>query len=84
MRLANKRDHWYGANQAVFKTTPAGNDEKSLGGEIDVVYTLFFQNNHVGWQICYGHFFDGDYLKKNSNGQSADQNWGYTQLWINF
>jgi hypothetical protein len=84
MRLANKRDHWYGANQAVFKTTPAGNNEKSLGGEIDVVYTLFFQNNHVGWQIGYGHFFDGDYLKKNSNGQSADQNWGYTQLWINF
>jgi hypothetical protein len=84
MRLANKRDHWYGANQAVFKTTPAGNDEKSLGGEIDVVYTLFFQNNHVAWQIGYGHFFDGDYLKKNSDGQSNDQNWGYTQLWINF
>ena len=84
MRLANKRDHWYGANQAVFKTTPAGNNEKSLGGEIDVVYTLFFQNNHVGWQIGYGHFFDGDYLKKNSDGQSNDQNWGYTQLWINF
>lgn len=84
MRLANKRDHWYGANQAVFKVTPAGNNEKSLGGEIDVVYTLFFQNNHVGWQIGYGHFFDGDYLKKNSDGQSTDQDWGYTQLWINF
>lgn len=84
MRLANENDHWYGANQAVFKTTPAGNDEKSLGGEIDVTYTLFFQNNHVGWQIGYGHFFDGDYLKENSNGQSTDQDWGYTQLWINF
>ncbi|MGD9852579.1 MAG: alginate export family protein [Nitrospirales bacterium] len=84
MRLANKNDQWYGASQAVFKTTPAGNKEKSLGGEIDVVYTLFFQNNRVGWQLGYGHFFDGDYLKKNSGGQSSDQNWGYTQLWINF
>ncbi|MDR4493713.1 MAG: alginate export family protein [Nitrospirales bacterium] len=84
MRLANKNDQWYGANQAVFKTTPAGNNEKSLGGEIDVVYTLFFQNNKVGWQLGYGHFFDGDYVKKGSGGQSSDQNWGYTQLWINF
>ncbi len=85
MRLANENDNWYGANQAVFKTTPAGNNEKSLGGEIDVVYTLFFQNNKVGWQVGYGHFFAGDYLTKNdSGGATNDQDWGYTQLWINF
>ncbi len=85
MRLANRDDNWYGANQAVFKTTPAGNKEKSLGGEIDVVYTLFFQNNKVGWQIGYGHFFAGDYLTKNDeSGATNDQDWGYTQLWINF
>jgi hypothetical protein len=83
MRLANKNDNWYTASQATFFNTPAGNNEKSLGGEIDVVYTLFFQNNHVGWQVGYGHFFTGDYLKKNGFG-TADQNWGYTQLWINF
>jgi hypothetical protein len=83
MRLANQRDHWYTANQSVFFLTPTNNTEKSLGGEIDVVYTLFFQNNHVGWQIGYGHFFTGDYLKKNGFG-TADQNLGYTQLWINF
>ena len=86
MRLANENDNWYGANQAVFKRTPAGNSEKSLGGEIDVVYTLFFQNNKVGWQLGYGHFFAGDYLEKNASSKSDvdDQNWGYTQLWINF
>ena len=83
MRLANAEDNWYTASQATFFNTPAGNKEKSLGGEIDVVYTLFFQNNKVGWQIGYGHFFTGDYLKKNGFG-TADQNWGYTQLWINF
>jgi hypothetical protein len=85
MRLANEDDNWYGANQAVFKVTPNGNNEKSLGGEIDVVYTLFFQNNKVGWQLGYGHFFAGDYLTKNDVGSAADdQNWGYTQLWVNF
>ncbi len=85
MRLANEADNWYGANQAVFKTTPAGNKEKSLGGEIDVVYTLFFQGNRVGWQVGYGHFFAGDYLTKNDvGGATQDQNWGYTNLWINF
>lgn len=85
MRLANENDNWYGANQAVFKTTPAGNSEKSLGGEIDVAYTLFFQNNKVGWQLGYGHFFAGDYLTKNDVGNATnDQNWGYTQLWVNF
>ena len=85
MRLANQNDNWYGANQAVFKTTPAGNTEKSLGGEIDIVYTLFFMNNKVGWQLGYGHFFAGDYLTKNDVGSTAnDQDWGYTQLWVNF
>lgn len=85
MRLANANDNWYGADQAVFKRTPAGNKEKSLGGEIDVVYTLFFQGNHVGWQIGYGHFFAGDYLTKNdANGATNDMDWGYTQLWVNF
>ncbi len=83
MRLAEENDNWYGANQAVFKTTPAGNNEKSLGGEIDIVYTMFFQDNKVGWQIGAGHFFTGDYSSKNNLG-TADQNWGYTQLWINF
>jgi hypothetical protein len=85
LRLAKQNDNWYGANQAAFKLTPDGNTEKSLGGEIDVVYTLFFQNNKVGWQLGYGHFFAGDYLDKNSKGSVAkDQNWGYTQLWVNF
>ena len=85
LRLANEADNWYGAGQTVFKTTPQGNSEKSLGGEIDVVYTLFFQNNKVGWQLGYGHFFAGDYLKKNAKSSDVDdQNWGYTQLWINF
>jgi len=83
MRLANEKDNWYTASQATFFNTPANNSEKSLGGEIDVVYTLFFQNNKVGWQVGYGHFFTGDYLSKNGFG-TADQNWGYTQLWINF
>ncbi len=91
LRLADKGDAWYGANQAVFRNAGAGNDEKSLGGEIDVVYTLFFQGNKVGWQIGYGHFFTGDYISKNKDSKGtgafssdADQNWGYTQLWINF
>jgi hypothetical protein len=85
MRLAKQNDNWYGASQAVKKFTPDGNTEKSLGGEIDVVYTLFFQNNKVGWQLGYGHFFTGDYLDKNGVGSAAkDQNWGYTQLWVNF
>ncbi len=83
-RLANENDNWYGANQAVFKTTPAGNSEKELGSEIDVVYTLFFQGGRVGWQFGYGHFFAGDYLTKNDAGGTSDGDWGYTQLWINF
>jgi len=83
MRLAEAEDNWYNAGQGIFKQTPVGNNEKSLGGEIDVVYTLFFQNNKVGWQLGYGHFFTGDYNKKNGFG-TADQNWGYTQLWVNF
>lgn len=83
MRLANRRDNWYGANQAVFLQSSATNQAASLGQELDIVYTLFFQNNKVGWQVGWGHFFAGEFVKRNSTG-STDQDWGYTQLWINF
>ncbi|MDH5775369.1 MAG: alginate export family protein, partial [Nitrospirota bacterium] len=93
MRLANQEDCWYGAGQGcnAFSARNPQNNENSLGWELDVVYTLFFQNNKVGWQFGYGHFFTGDYIAKNDKGNgtgafanAADQNWGYTQLWINF
>ena len=91
MRLAQEEDCWYGAAQGCIFNAGQTNDQKSLGWELDVVYTLFFQNNKVGWQFGYGHFFTGDYISKNDKGNgtgsfanAADQNWGYTQLWINF
>ena len=96
MRLANKQDNWYTAGQGTpFGLTPAGNDEKSIGGEIDVVYTLFFTpGNHVAWQIGGGVWLPGDYVDGNAvaaatafgrnSGNASTESWGYTQLWINF
>jgi len=91
MRLAQQEDRWYNAPQGTFLNAGAGNKQNSLGWELDVVYTLFFMNGKVGWQLGGGHFFTGDYVSKNSGskgtqafGKAQDQNWGYTQLWINF
>ncbi|MDD9860381.1 MAG: alginate export family protein [Nitrospira sp.] len=89
--LNDEKDHWYGANQNVFIQSPDGNQEDSLGKEIDVVYTMFFTpDNHVAWQIGGGVFFPGDYIDDNPaaprlNGvEVPNTTWGYTQLWINF
>ena len=84
LRLASGQDNWYRASQGAYFVTPAGNTAESLGQEIDVVYTLFFQGNKVGWQLGYGHFFPGAYVKQNVNNNAPGQDWGYTQLWINF
>ncbi len=84
MQLADRSDHWYGATQNVMWVTPQGNTERSLGKEIDVTFTQFLMNGKVGWQIAYGYFMTGSYLEQAAIGASANQSWGYTQLWINF
>ncbi len=90
--LKEEKDDWYSASQGVFIKSPDGNEEDSLGNEIDVVYTRFFTpGNHVGWQIGGGVFFPGDFVDSNpqaplanNGGDAATETWGYTQLWINF
>jgi len=84
MQLANSQDNWYRANQGIYIQSKAGNKSNDLGNELDVVYTLFFQGNKVGWQLGYGHFFAGSYIDKNLGPGANDQDWGYTQLWVNF
>ncbi len=87
MRLAKAKDNWYRANQGTYFASDAQNSTNSLGWELDVVYTLFFQGNHVGWQVGYGHFFAGQYVEEAASRggiDESDQDWGYTQLWINF
>jgi hypothetical protein len=37
----------------------------------------------LSFQTGYGHLFAGGYIKENL-GTSADQDWAYAQLWINF
>lgn len=88
--LNEEKDHWYGANQNVFIRSPEGNQEDSLGQEVDVVYTMFLRpDNKVAWQIGGGVFFPSDFVDNNnlSNLNGVDvpsETWGYTQLWINF
>ena len=87
-RKAVSGDFWYGANQGVvggIGQAAGVTTSKDVGKEIDVVYTLFFQGNQVGWQTGYGVFFAGDMIEQGTPGRGApNQSWGYTQLWINF
>ena len=83
--LKEATDGWYHAGQAPIMQPNAGNTEKDLGKEIDVVYTHFFTpGNHVAWQIGGGVFFPGERVDLVRNGDASKQTWGYTQLWINF
>lgn len=88
-RRATNGDNWYRAAQNVYFTN-VGNqtNSSSLGQEIDVIFTKYFMNNHVGWQIGYGHFFAGQFVDQvaAANGVSGTtgQEWGYTQIHVNF
>ena len=85
-RRQSTGDNWYRAAQNVyFANVPGVTTSASLGQEIDVVYTMFFKDNKVGWQIGYGHFFPGQFVEQ-ATGQNnpAGQDWGYTQVHVNF
>ena len=88
-------DNWYRAAQnAYFGTTSAACNaafstgqctSASLGQEIDVIYTHFFKNNKIGWQVGYGHFFAGEFIEQFLGQTSnAGQDWAYTQVHVNF
>ncbi len=90
-RLADADDDWYGAGQGrQFGGTVAGNDEKELGNELNIVYVHKFFGGKSILNVGYGHFFTGDYIKKSGNGTDGaanlnndnDQDWAYI-WWIN-
>jgi hypothetical protein len=97
-RKANNGDCWYTANQSCYSqassSTVSSNGvatSNSLYKEIDGVYTLFFKNNKVAWQIGASYLIAGQMLDQlaagnaAANGASAvNQIWAYTQLHVNF
>jgi hypothetical protein len=42
-----------------------------------------FADGKVALQATYGHMFTGAYIQENL-GTSANQSWGFIQLWMNF
>lgn len=88
-RRHSSGDHWYRAAQNIYFSADALGSSKELGHEVDVIFTKYFMNNKVGWQIGYGHFFPGDGVDNAvaslANGRdSVGQDWGYTQVHVNF
>jgi hypothetical protein len=93
-RKANNGDCWYTANQSCYAPESAAGGiatSNSLYKEIDGVYTLFFQNNKVAWQIGASYLLSGRMLDQlaaqnaAANGAKAvDSIWAYTQLHVNF
>lgn len=93
---ATAGDNWYRAAQNVYFNNLNANGQatrsSSLGRELDVVFTKFFKDNKVGWQVGYSHFFAGSFLDQatctsaqlSSGCTAVDQNWAYTQIHVNF
>ncbi|NOT22496.1 MAG: alginate export family protein [Nitrospiraceae bacterium] len=81
--LANTKDNWYRATQVVYVYSKADNTKRHIGDEIDFAWTHIFMDGKLSFQAVYGHMFAGAYIKENL-GTSADQDWAYAQLWVNF
>lgn len=93
-RKANSGDCWYRAAQNCYFTQTSTNsvaNSSSLAKELDLIYTLFFKDNKVAWQIGGSYLWAGQYLDQIAAGNSAangpapvNQIWAYTQLHVNF
>lgn len=85
-RRQNDGDNWYRAAQNVyFAHVPGVTTSSKLGEEIDVIYTHFFKQGKVAWQLGYGHFFPGKFVEQSlGTSDPAGQDWGYTQIHVNF
>lgn len=83
MYLANTKDNWYRATQGVYIFSKTNNTKRHIGDEVDFVWTHLFMDGKLSFQAVYGHMFAGGYIAENL-GTSADQDWAYVQLWMNF
>ena len=81
--LAREADHWYAASGRIFRSTPAGNSEKELGQEIDLVgYVVIKEKFRL--EGGYGHFYPGQYAETNFPGASDDSDFVYLQAGVSF
>jgi hypothetical protein len=83
LNLANTKDNWYRATQGVYVFSKTNNNKRHVGDEVDLAWTHLFMDGKVSFQAVYGHMFAGGYIAENL-GTSADQDWAYVQLWMNF
>lgn len=93
-RKARNGDCWYTANQSCYAPESSSGGiatSNSLYKEIDGVYTLFFQDNKVAWQIGASYLLAGQLLDQlasqnaaASGAKAVNQIWAYTQLHVNF
>jgi Alginate export len=95
-RKANNNDCWYRAAQNCYFTQTSANtggvaSSNSLAKELDLIYTLFFKENKVAWQIGGSYIWAGEMINQIAaqnaagNGPSGtNQIWAYTQLHVNF
>ncbi len=81
--LANARDNWYRGAQGPLVFSAANNTVNHVGDEVDFAWTRMFADGKVALTATYGHFFVGDYVRRNL-GTNSDQDWGIVQLWMNF
>jgi hypothetical protein len=83
LNLANTKDNWYRATQGVYVFSKTNNNKRHIGDEVDFAWTHLFMDGKLSFQAVYGHMFAGGYIAENL-GTSADQDWAYVQLWMNF
>ena len=83
LNLANTKDKWYRATQGVYVFSKTNNNKRHIGDEVDFAWTHLFMDGMLSFQAVYGHMFAGGYIAENL-GTSADQDWAYVQLWMNF
>jgi hypothetical protein len=83
LNLANKQDNWYRASQGAYVISKNTNTKSHIGDEIDLTWTHLFMDGKVAFQATWGELFAGGYIQQNL-GTSANQQWAYAQLWINF
>jgi hypothetical protein len=68
---ASTADAVYNASGGITRADVPGNNERSIGGEIDLLLNWQF-DRHLSGYVGYSHFFAGDYIQHTGPGEDID------------
>lgn len=82
--LAQSRDSWFNDPGASLRRDVTGSSSRKIGTEFDL-HVRYNVGKHVKFWAGFSHFISGEYVRRTATvGETADMNWFFFQLTVDF